>query len=438
MNPDPSRRGCAQSRGRFGYNGGLHFRIDHRGVSISDLLQQADLCVKCGLCLPHCPTYRLSGDEGESPRGRIALVQGWAQGRIGGERLYRHLDRCLGCRNCERMCPSEVPYGRLLAETRIAQRAQGRRAGDRLDRLVLDLMPKAPFWGQAQALLKVYQKGPARVLAAVAPQRIRRLNALMPADAGLFDAYGLHPAIGDKRGRVGLFTGCVGRMADRPALAAAIRVLRAWGFEVWVPAGQRCCGALDLHQGDQAQAEALATINRGAFEGQGLAALIGVASGCTAHLAEYDQWGAGWSMPVRDISDFLAAVGPPQGLELRPVRRKVSLHTPCSLRNSLRAESGPARLLALVPGLEVEPLDDGGLCCGAAGGYLVLQPEMAERLREAPLEALRRAAREQLLTSNTGCKLHLAAGLRQAGLDVRVAHPAEVAAEAISAKGSVG
>lgn len=402
-----------------------------RGVSISDLLEQADQCVKCGLCLPHCPTYRLGADEGESPRGRIALVQGWAQGRIGGERLYRHLDQCLGCRNCERMCPSKVLYGRLLAQTRIEQRALGRRAGDPLDRLLLKLMPKAPYWNPAPGLLRLYQRGLQGLVRRWAPQRVKRLNALLPADAGLFDAYGVHAAIGPRRGRVGLFTGCVGRMADRPALQAGLAVLRAWGFEVVVPKAQRCCGALDLHQGDRRQALRLAALNRQAFAGQGLDALIGVASGCTAHLAESGEWGEGWRIPVQDISDFLIGVGPPQGLELRPIPRRVALHTPCSLRNSLRAERGPAALLAMIPELEVAPLDDGGLCCGAAGGYLVLQPEMADRLRVGPLEALKQAAAEQLLTSNTGCALHLRAGIAAAGLDVRVAHPVEVVARSV-------
>ncbi|HHH38416.1 MAG TPA: (Fe-S)-binding protein [Sedimenticola sp.] len=386
------------------------------------ILTEADRCVKCGLCLPNCPTYRATLNEGDSPRGRIALIQALAAATLESPRLHRHLDRCLGCRACEESCPSGVRYGLLLDAAREIQRRQGRG----LNRHLLELISRLPYSGVSAPLLALYRhSGLRRLVRRLGGKRLQRLDRLLPGRTG----GGWQP---DYRppdqvlGRVGLFTGCVGRLADRPALDAAIRVLNRLGLEVVVPPGQGCCGALHQHNGMPGRALTLAAGNRRAFNGRELEAVLYLASGCGAQLHDYPGLGEPFDAPVMDISRFLCGRIRDREHRFRPLPRRVLLHTPCSQRNILREPDAAGPLLQQIPELDLCRLPDGIGCCGAAGSYLLTQPAMADRLRRRTLEAVAGEHVEILVTSNTGCALHLAAGLEMTGSPVRVMHPVEL------------
>lgn len=403
----------------------------------NDILRDADRCVKCGLCAPHCPTYGKTQDENDSPRGRVALMQGLASGQLPPEgKLIMHLDRCLACRACEHVCPSGVAYGRLLDETR-ALLAE-RRPPPRRVRLALDgLVTQRKRLRAVGTLLRIYQRSGLQRLARAS--RLLRVLGLETAEAQLprlppstrWQPY--YAPAGATRGRVALFLGCVAELADSPTLLAAIRVLNRLGYGVLVPAAQGCCGALHQHSGAAAQARALAAANVRAFADLDVNAIVYTASGCGAQLAEYAQ--LAWEDPalaeqarrlgqsVMDISQFLAQIDWPDDLDIAPLAAQVAVHDPCSLTHVLRQPHAPYQLLRRIPGLRVAALPDNARCCGAAGSYMLTQPEMAAALRADKLAALDTLRPDYLATSNLGCALHLAAGLRAAGSPVEVVHP---------------
>lgn len=390
-------------------------------VSDQQLLAEADRCVKCGLCLPHCPTYRLTRNEGDSPRGRIALIQALAGGLVSSPALQRHLDRCIGCRSCETACPSGVAYGQLIDAIRSRRKPS-------LNQLQQRLISGLPYLSGSAGLLRLYQYSGLQQLARrVGGPRFRRLDDLMPrlTPAGAWRK--LYPARGKRNGRVGLFTGCVGRIIDRRALTAAIELLNRCGIEVLVPPAQACCGALQQHNGNPRAARQLAARNRAAFEGQGLDAIIYLASGCGTQLRDYPQMGQPLQPPRYDICRYLSELAWPDHLQPAALPRRVLLHTPCSQRHAIREPDAAVHLLQRIPGIALQTLDNPG-CCGAGGGYLLSQPEMADTLRQETLAETTRIRPDFLATSNTGCAMHLAAGLRQAGSKVQVLHPVELLA----------
>ena len=388
------------------------------------ILTEADRCVKCGLCLPHCPTYRLTRDEGDSPRGRVSLMQALVSGSLESPGLYRHLDRCLGCLACESACPSGVKYGTLIDAVRALQ-------PDRISwfrRYRLHLISRLPYLKGSRSLLRLYQQsGLRRSMRKLGGSGFRRLDDLLPALAKNSRLVPLYRPNNTARGRVALFTGCIGQITDRPALLAAVRLLTRIGFEVCVPAKQTCCGALHQHNGEPAVARRLAAANRRAFNALELDAIVHVASGCGVQLLEYERLGEKLNAPVKDICTFLTATGLVEELRFSALERRVLLHHPCSSRRIPGAADGAARLLDRIPGIELQALPDTS-CCGAAGSYLLLQPEMADRLRQGVVDQVGQHACDILATSNTGCALHLAAGLRAPNHGVEVMHPVQLLA----------
>jgi glycolate oxidase iron-sulfur subunit len=393
-------------------------------------LQAADQCVKCGLCLPHCPTYRETLDEAESPRGRLALMQGFANGAIVPDRAAEaHLDGCLTCRACEVVCPARVPYGRLIDAAR-ERLAAHRPRRTRAARLMAAVLTRPALRALAVLPLWLYQRlglqRLVRALRLLGAGRIARLESLLPRVH-----FPRAPAViaTGRPADVMLFTGCTSPLVEPGALRAAVGLLEALGCTVAVPQGQGCCGALHQHAGLPEPARACASRNLAAFAGA--APIVGVASGCGAQLLEYElllgESAAPFAGRVRDLASFLLAH--PRFAELRfaPLPTRVLLHVPCTQRNVVKAPDATRRLLERIPGVEIEALDPA--CCGAAGSYFVTQPAMADALLEPTLEAARRAPAALLVTSNVGCAMHLQAGLRRAGLRVRVLHPLELLAE---------
>lgn len=395
------------------------------------ILDLADQCVKCGLCLPHCPTYRLSGDEGESPRGRISLLQGLALEALEPTETFRgHIDRCLGCRACEAACPAGVEYGALLEAGR-AELAQAH-PPTRRKRVGLALMTRPRALRVAHWLGYTYQRsglrwltrrlGLARLLGA------ERLERRLPLLARPRTLEGVHAARGTRRGRVGLFTGCVGRALEQSALHDAIRVLTALGYDVVVPHAQRCCGSLHHHAGLPAQAQRFATINRGAFADEDLEAVLFVSSGCGAQLTEYDRLGSTLPAPARELSAFLTATDAVAELPLAPLSGTALVHEPCTLRNVVGDAQATYRLLAAIPGLNVAALPDNQTCCGAAGSYMIEQPTFSEALLDRKVRALGDCEVQWLTSSNVGCAVQLAAGFQIHRPQLEVVHPVQLLA----------
>lgn len=389
----------------------------------------ADRCVLCGLCLPHCPTYRLTRDENESPRGRITLMRAAAAGALTlDRRVVAHLSRCLGCRACERACPSGVHYGRLIEAGRaMVANTRGMGVGTRL---ALATVSRPALLAVAGALLRCSQAfGIRHLLRATGLLKIiglDRLDRLLPRLTTPYRRQETYAAHGERRGRVALFTGCVARIADAETIAAAIRLLNRLGFEVWVPPQQACCGGLQREAGDQHGGRRLLTRNIQAFGPASRDPIVTLASGCGATLAS--EWPSLTGSPqlsarVRDIHAFLAEIDLPPAMEIAALSETVAVHDPCSLRNGLRTEQAVYRLLARIPQLRVEPLPENSLCCGGAGGYLLREPILADRLRAPKLAHIAKMRPSRVVSANLGCALHLAAGLRATGQEMVVEHP---------------
>jgi len=397
---------------------------------MNDLLADADICVKCGLCLPHCPTYTKTKNENESPRGRIALIQAWAGHHLDtSEKLIEHIDNCLLCRSCEKICPALMPYGRLIDNFR------GQLYTESHSTLALSLLKKVSHNKTinrlAQSGLRLYKttrlQKTARLLKLPNLLRLDSIDRLLPdsdqnsinlSPAPLKHYYSASMEV---KGTVGLFTGCMGSLLDQETVNAAIKVLTTAGFNVSLPERQTCCGALDLHDGDRETAEQLAKTNCNAFADQDLEAIVTIASGCGSQLQEYKQ--SEFTDKVVDISQFLSQSGCNLSEQLMPLAASVCLHTPCSLKNIMREEQGALKLLEQLPGINITALSETVQCCGSAGSYMLKHPKMAQALLDDVLEAALETQPDYLVSSNIGCALHIAAGLRERGIKMEVIHP---------------
>ncbi|PCI12667.1 MAG: hypothetical protein COB71_08435 [Thiotrichales bacterium] len=396
-------------------------------MNIDSLIKEADRCVKCGLCLPHCPTYQQLRDEGDSPRGRIALMQGLAQKKLPlSEKLIGHLDRCLVCRACEAMCPSEVKYGELLETTRAAIANETGAPSGRASEMMQRFVTRPAHRRNLSRLLRIYQASGlgwlARHSGLLRPLGLQRLEGVLPKLGAALPTQHYHPPLGEQKGEIGLFVGCMGDSLDTTTIHAAIRLLTHLGYGVHLPRKQNCCGALHLHRGDLKQANVLARENQSAFSELNIDALIYCASGCGSTLQKLESTGCN-DAPIIEIGQFLAQTEWPETLALRPLNKQIAIHLPCSLNHVLKQGQAPATLLAKIPGITLVPLPDNQDCCGAAGDYMIRHPEIADELRDRKLRQLETIRPDILVSSNVGCALHIAAGMRNTGLAIEVIHP---------------
>ena len=373
------------------------------------LARLADRCVLCGLCLPHCPTYETDRQESESPRGRISLIHALAENRIDPANVdFAHLDHCLDCRRCEVVCPAKVNYGALLSGGRQLQRQRGHAA--------------EPVWLKAVGALLARPRlldrllGLARPIWRLLPQRWRKSLPAPPSRQALTRRSDRHAA---PRTSTALFLGCVARRYATAAQQAAIDLLQALGHEVNLPVAQTCCGAQATHAGQSDRAEALKRKNQLAFDDAVRVATLD--SGCHEALADSLQ------AETIDILDLLDRDEAFDRLIRHGPTQRIAVFAPCTQRNVVRSDAALHRLFARLPGVETVWLDTG--CCGAAGDHMLRFPDRATALREPLLQQLIDSGCEELLVANTGCRLHLQAGIEQRGLDIDVRHPVEWLAE---------
>lgn len=410
-------------------------------------------CVHCGLCLPTCPTYRETGLEMASPRGRIYLIKAVAEGRIGMERaaFQEQMGLCLNCRACEAVCPSGVQYGQILEASR-AQIEHARAVGRLPPHTWLARLVRAGVFGllfQRPALFRLlsrlmwlYQRSGAQALARrsglLRGLGLAATEALLPPISDRFvvpQSQVYPPESGPARHHVALLTGCIMSTSFAEVHAATLRVLQKNGCEVILPPDQGCCGALHTHSGDLEGGRALARRNIAAFEALGVDAIIVNAAGCGSTLKEYGHLLAGepawaaraqaFAAKVKDISEFLAAIEL-NTRDLAPLHLSVTYQEPCHLAHAQRISAQPRALLRAIPGLALREMREPALCCGSAGVYNLTQPEMAARLGARKLDHAEATAAEVLVTANPGCHLQLASGLRERGSAMRVMHIVEL------------
>jgi glycolate oxidase iron-sulfur subunit len=422
------------------------------GFSATDKPEYEDMarCVHCGLCLNHCPTYRLWGMEADSPRGRIRQMALVDQGRLElGEAFVTHMDRCLDCRACETACPSGVEYGKLVeaARAQIEQKYKRPRATRLARRWVYQgLLPHPRRIAAVARVLRFYQRSGLQAIARrtglLGLLGLAGKDALLPPIDGEFFFSRLgktYPAQGPRRARVAFFAGCVAQVTFTALNDATIRVLQANGCEVVVPAGQVCCGALAAHAGVRDAARDVARTNIEVFQREEFDAVVTNAAGCGATLKEYGQLlgesDAGheraeeFSGRVQDVTEFLAELGLVAPLVAVPLR--VTLQDSCHLIHGQKIREAPRKLIRAVPGVEMVEMALADQCCGSAGVYNVTQPEASMALLKEKMECARATGAQAIVTANPGCILQLRAGAQMYGTGQEVLHVVELLARAL-------
>lgn len=408
-------------------------------------------CVHCGFCLPACPTYNRLGDEADSPRGRLYLMRAVVEGRLdpGSDAFATHIDRCLGCRACEPVCPSGVEYGALLELAR--ETVAEHRPSGFLTRALLwvfsSSLRRALFFMASRSIrgLGVASLG-ARLMPAVGPPKTAKLAlAMLASTAGWSRLRTLgiaktgsadlpaNPVVAGSRGRVAVLIGCVQEGLFSRLNRATVRTLEANGYEVVPVGGQDCCGALHAHGGDLEQARALARANIACFEAVDTDAIAVNTAGCGAAMKDYgvllendpemSARASELAAKVKDVTELLADAGPLGGAE---VTCTVAYDHPCHLLHAQRVEQPPLAVLAAIPGTEVRIVEKADECCGGAGIYSITHRELGGEIGRDKVAAVRACAADAVVTPNPGCMMQIGAGLRMEGAREGVLHPVEL------------
>lgn len=387
----------------------------------------ASECLRCGMCVSVCPTFRLYQIDEETPRRRIRTIEKLLanQSISAGERL--HLNNCLQCRACETACPSRMAYGELFHQ---AQKALPRQY-PLLAKLAFWLIERKNWLTRLLPLLALYLisglRKPLRNSGLLKKLGLAEAEALLvkPALNALADVYlASRPACG----RVALFTGCVADAFDRDTLSDAIRLLNAIGYDVSVPPEQCCCGAIHQHNGQSAVK--LVQNNLNVFNALEVDAILHTATGCGAMLSEYqseDDTAARFRRRLQDVNEFLLQHWP-EDFKLKPSAERVVVHEPCSQRNVLKNQHAVYALLEKIPGLSVMPLADNSICCGAGGSYMLTHPDNANPLRGLKRLAVEQSTADIVVSSNFGCALFLSTE------DNKILHPLSLLARQLPAQ----
>jgi glycolate oxidase iron-sulfur subunit len=403
--------------------------------------EKALACIHCGLCLSSCPTYLETGNENDSPRGRIYLMRAIQDGRLDmNDTSVGHVDLCLGCRACEAACPSGVQYGELLETTRdhIEKRHKRSVFQTILRRFVIERIFPFP-WRLKLALVPAMIIRGLR-LQVLLPKFARDALELIPSQWASEDSTELHQSVaGPRKGKVGFVDGCVMSVMFAKTNANSIRLLNAAGFEAVIPKSQSCCGALYAHSGQLEQARESARRNIDAFEAEKLDAIVINAAGCGSTLKEYahllkddPKYAARakvFNDKVRDLTEFLAEHPVPNLSTLSSnslSTYKVTYHDACHLAHAQGISKQPRDLVKEIAGDYFVELPESDVCCGSAGTYNLTEPAMAERLQERKIQNILKTEARIVVTSNPGCMLQIQAGLRKAGRDdIEVRHIAD-------------
>ncbi len=385
-------------------------------------------CVHCGFCLAACPTYRVLGQEMDSPRGRIYLMKSVLEKKLSAEAVQPYIDRCLGCVGCVPACPSGVPYGKLLMSYRgLTEPTRKRSLMDKAARkMIVETLPNPERFRTAATSGQV-----GKLLSGAMPPKFKAMLELLPKSLPQSQPLPeIYPAQGERRARVALLAGCVQMVLDPEINWATLRVLAANGVETIIPQGQGCCGSIMMHIGEAQQAQTLAGNNLARFNLDDIDAVITNAAGCGSGMKEYgvlfkgtDQAGQAeaFAAKVRDISTFLAELGLRTPPELaQPL--KVAYHDACHLLNAQGIKNAPRTLLTSIPNLTLLELGDGGLCCGSAGTYNIEQPEIAYELGQRKADHILNTGAEAIASGNIGCLTQIQSHLESKGQPLPLYH----------------
>ncbi len=401
-----------------------------------------DECVHCGFCLPTCPTYVLFGEEMDSPRGRIYLMNKGLDEEPMNDEMVRHWDLCLGCMACVTACPSGVQYDKLIESTRQqVERRYERRADDKAFReMIFQFFPYPNRLRAVAAPMRLYQRfgigdklRRAGIIQRI-PARMRAMEALLPDLPKEEKIPDLTVPAGEKRRRVGVLTGCVQRVFFSPVNAATVRVLAAEGCEVVAPK-QGCCGALSTHAGREEESLDFARKTIDTFEDLNLDNIVVNAAGCGSTMKEYGyllrddpeyaQRAKAFSSKVRDVSEFLQELGPVA--ERNPLPVTAAYHDACHLAHAQGVRKQPRQTLKQIPGIEIKEIREAEICCGSAGIYNMVEPEPAAELGKRKANNILKTGAQMIVTSNPGCMLQIQSSLKKMGHGgLPMAHPVEV------------
>lgn len=405
-------------------------------------------CMRCGMCLPACPTYKETFLETASPRGRVALVRKLQEGQLDqSDQLLEYLSLCLDCQACASACPCGVNAGELVAEFTCERKAES--GLGYLENLILHkLVPHPDRLETSMVPMRMYQRTGLQKLVRrlgilkMFPKPLERMEGLLPdlpARPLRQEIQEVTPAVGQERGTVGFFLGCVMSLIFSDASRATIKLLSSLGYKVITPKNQVCCGAPNILGGDLAGLKEAAQTNIDIFAGYKVDFIVTDCGGCGAELKKYghhledNESAELFSSKVRDISQVLALHADELRAKLKPLPLKATYHDPCHIAHCQGIRKEPRELLKLVPGLDYRELEAADACCGSAGTYNIERPEMSDRILKRKLETIRASGAELLVTGNPGCLLQLKKGLGDHLPQVRIMHLTEVLARSMDA-----
>jgi glycolate oxidase iron-sulfur subunit len=398
-------------------------------------------CMRCGMCLPHCPTYKETFLETASPRGRVALVRKLQEGElVESEKFLEYVSLCLDCQACASACPCGVNAGELVAEFRCESKKE--KGLSLMEDLVLrKLVPHPDRLEAATAPLRLYQKtGLQQVVRSLGllklfPEALGRMEGLLPKlpEAPLRQTISeVTPAIGEEKGTAGFFLGCVMSLIFSEASLATVQLLSTLGYRVVTPKAQKCCGAPNMLGHDLDGLKEAAAFNTDLFDSFDLDFVVTDCGGCGAELKKYGQHLDGerkaeeFSASVRDISEVLFAESEALGKKLKSLPLKVTYHDPCHIAHCQGIRSEPRALIKLIPGIDFRELPEADACCGSAGTYNIEKPEMSDRVLSRKVQNVLKTGAEYLVTSNPGCLLQLKKALSEVEPQVKVIHLTEL------------